>query len=106
MLFNDMWGRPPLLHLYRIDENVRTSNTSYEIQIPITDPAADAGFERRRGSAKAFKAQMEADRKQLAEAQKKLSDQLAKMDPATRKSYDSMLNVFGAGTKMNDATGQ
>ncbi|WP_341841754.1 hypothetical protein [Chitinophaga caseinilytica] len=51
-------------------------------------------------------AQMEADRKQLAEAQKQLAAQLAKMDPAARKSYDSMLNVFGAGTKMNNAIQQ
>ncbi|MGE7774164.1 hypothetical protein ACQKLP_05540 [Chitinophaga sp. NPDC101104] len=52
------------------------------------------------------KAQMEADKKQLAEAKKNLADQLAKMDPAAKKGYDSILSVFGAGTKMNDALQQ
>ena len=52
------------------------------------------------------KAQMEADKKQLAEAQKNLAEKTAKMDPAAKKGYDSLLNVFGLGPKMNDAMQQ
>ncbi|MGC4100001.1 tetratricopeptide repeat protein [Ferruginibacter sp.] len=55
---------------------------------------------------KPSKEQMEADRKKMAEAQKKLDEQLSKMSPAARKNYDSMMNAMGMGQKMNNAINQ
>lgn len=50
--------------------------------------------------------QMEKDKKAYAEAQKKLNEQLSKMNPKDRQAFDSMMNAFGAGAKMNDANQQ
>jgi len=55
---------------------------------------------------KPSKEQMEADRKKLAEAMKRLNEQTSKMSPAAKKSYDSALNLFGVGQKMNGAVQQ
>lgn len=52
------------------------------------------------------KEQMDADRKKLAEAQKKLDEQLSKMDPKARKAYDSLMNVFGMDGKKEAAIQQ
>ncbi|HEU4575280.1 MAG TPA: tetratricopeptide repeat protein [Chitinophagaceae bacterium] len=52
---------------------------------------------------KPSKEQMEADKKRMAEAQKKLNDQLSKLNPEARKGYDSLLNVYGGGQKMDNA---
>lgn len=51
-------------------------------------------------------AQMEADRKKLAEAMKELEKTRAGMSPTARKSYDSMLNSVGMGSKIDNAVGQ
>lgn len=48
------------------------------------------------------KEQIEKDKKAYAEAQKKLDEQLSKMDPKARKAYDSMMNAMGAGVKINE----
>jgi len=55
---------------------------------------------------KPSKEQMEADKKRLAEATKKLNEQTAKMSPAAKKGYDSLLAVFGVSEKMNNAVQQ
>ncbi|MBS1621574.1 MAG: hypothetical protein JST10_13665 [Bacteroidetes bacterium] len=52
------------------------------------------------------KEQMERDKKQMAEAQKKLDEQLSKMSPEARKGYDSLMNAMGMGQKKNDAINQ
>lgn len=49
------------------------------------------------------KEQMEKDKKEYAESQKKLNEQLSKMDPKARQAFDSMMNAMGAGTKMQEA---
>ncbi|HSC38067.1 MAG TPA: tetratricopeptide repeat protein, partial [Chitinophagaceae bacterium] len=49
---------------------------------------------------------MEADRKRLAEAMQKLNEKTSKMDPNAKKGYDSLLNVFGVGQKMDNAVKQ
>lgn len=51
---------------------------------------------------KPSKAQIEAEKKKLAEAQKKLKEQTDKMDPKAKKSYDSLLNSMGLGAFAND----
>lgn len=55
---------------------------------------------------KPSKEQMEADKKRLAEAMKKLNEQTSKMDPAAKKGYDSLLNQYGMGQKMDNAIQQ
>jgi len=55
---------------------------------------------------KPSKEQMEADKKKMAEAQKKLNDQLSKLNPDARKGYDSLVNLFGGGQKMDNAITQ
>ncbi len=55
---------------------------------------------------KPSKEQMEADKKRMAEAQKKLDEQLSKMSPAARRGYDSALNSMGLGQTMNNAINQ
>lgn len=52
---------------------------------------------------KPSKAQMDADKKRLAEAMKELEETRAKMSPEARKNYDSVMNLMGMGQKMNDA---
>lgn len=52
------------------------------------------------------KEQMEKDKKAYAEAQKKLEEQLSKMDPKARRAYDSMMNSMGMNAKMNDVNKQ
>ncbi|HWC52235.1 MAG TPA: hypothetical protein VG676_01530 [Chitinophagaceae bacterium] len=52
---------------------------------------------------KPSKEQLEADKKRMAEAQKKLNETLSKIDPAAKKGYDSLLNAMGAGQKMEEA---
>lgn len=52
------------------------------------------------------KEQMEKDKKAYAEAQKKLNEQLSKMDPKARQAFDSMMNSMGMGQKINDANNQ
>lgn len=52
------------------------------------------------------KEQMEADRKKLAEAMKKLDEKKAGMSPDARRRYDSLVNSVGANTQMNDAVKQ
>nr|WP_294906262.1 hypothetical protein [uncultured Lacibacter sp.] len=52
------------------------------------------------------KEQIEKDKKEYAEAMKKLNEKTSKMDPKAKKSYDSLLNVFGMGAKINDANQQ
>lgn len=57
-------------------------------------------------SQKPDKAQMEADKKRLAEAMQKLNEKTAKMNPDAKKNYDSLLNKFGVGQKMDNAIKQ
>lgn len=52
---------------------------------------------------KPSKEQMEADKKRMAEAMKKLNEKTAGMNPDAKRGYDSMLNSMGVGQKMNDA---
>jgi tetratricopeptide (TPR) repeat protein len=52
---------------------------------------------------KPSKEEMEANKKKLAEAQKKLNDQLSKMSPEARRLYDSTMNAMGMGQKMDNA---
>ena len=55
---------------------------------------------------KPSKEQMEADKRKMAEAMKKLNEQTSKMDPKAKKGYDSLLNQFGVGQKMDNAVKQ
>ncbi|MFT3827422.1 MAG: hypothetical protein QM731_26100 [Chitinophagaceae bacterium] len=55
---------------------------------------------------KPSKEQMDADKKRLAEAMQKLNEKTSKMDPNAKKGYDSLLNVYGMGEKMNSAINQ
>ncbi len=55
---------------------------------------------------KPSKEQMEADKKRMAEAQKKLNETLNNMSPEARKQMDSMMNAFGMGQKMDNAITQ
>lgn len=55
---------------------------------------------------KPSKEQMEADKKRLAEAMKKLNETTSKMDPKAKSAYDSTLNVYGMGEKIKSATDQ
>jgi len=55
---------------------------------------------------KPSKAQMEADKKRLAEAMQKLNEKTSKMDPKAKKGYDSLLNQYGIGQKMDNAIKQ
>jgi len=57
-------------------------------------------------SQKPSKEQIEKDKKEYAEAQKKLNEKLSKMDPKAKKTLDSMMNAFGVGTKMQEANEQ
>lgn len=52
------------------------------------------------------KEQIEADKKKLAEAMKKLNEKTSKMVPNAKKGYDSLLNQYGIGQKMNNAIKQ
>jgi len=52
------------------------------------------------------KEQMEADKKRMAEAMQKLNEQTSKMDPKAKKGYDSLLNQYGIGQKMDNAIKQ
>lgn len=52
------------------------------------------------------KEQMEADKKRMAESQKKLDETVSNMDPKARKAYDSIMNVYGTKKIMNDAINQ
>lgn len=52
------------------------------------------------------KEQMEADKKKLAEAMKKLNEKTSKMDPNAKRGYDSLLNQYGVGQKMDNAIKQ
>ncbi|ACU05163.1 tetratricopeptide repeat protein [Pedobacter heparinus] len=52
------------------------------------------------------KEQMEADRKRLTEAMQKLNEKTSKMDPKVKKGYDSLLNQYGVGQKMDNAIKQ
>jgi tetratricopeptide (TPR) repeat protein len=52
------------------------------------------------------KEQMEADKKRLAEAMQKLNEKTSKMDPKAKKGYDSLLNQYGVGQKMDNAIKQ
>lgn len=52
------------------------------------------------------KEQMAADKKRLDEAMKNLNEQVSKMDPNARKHYDSMLNQYGMGQKIDNAVKQ
>ncbi|MBB6235877.1 tetratricopeptide (TPR) repeat protein [Pedobacter sp. AK013] len=52
------------------------------------------------------KEQMEADKKRLAEAMQKLNEKTSKMDPKAKKGYDSLLNQYGIGLKMDNAIKQ
>lgn len=49
---------------------------------------------------------MEADKKRLAEAMQKLNETTSKMDPKAKKGYDSLLNQYGVGQKMDNAIKQ
>ena len=55
---------------------------------------------------KPSKEQMEADKKRLAEAMQKLNEKTSKMDPKAKRGYDSLLNKFGVGQKMDNAIKQ
>ncbi|MEJ2904249.1 tetratricopeptide repeat protein [Pedobacter panaciterrae] len=55
---------------------------------------------------KPSKEQMEADKKRLAEAMQKLNEKTSKMDPKAKKGYDSLLNQYGVGQKMDNAIKQ
>lgn len=55
---------------------------------------------------KPSKAQMEADQKKYAEAQKELNETLGKMSPEARRHYDSVMNSMGMGQKIKSATQQ
>jgi tetratricopeptide (TPR) repeat protein len=57
-------------------------------------------------SQKPSKEQMEADKKKMAEAMKKLNEQTSKMDPKAKKGYDSLLNQYGVGQKVENAVKQ
>ncbi len=57
-------------------------------------------------SQKPSKEQMEADKKRMAEAMKKLNEKTSAMSPAAKKGYDSLLNSMGVGQKMNNAINQ
>jgi tetratricopeptide (TPR) repeat protein len=57
-------------------------------------------------SQKPSKEQMEADKKRLAEAMKKLNEKTSGMNPNAKKGYDSLLNQYGMGQKMDDAVKQ
>lgn len=57
-------------------------------------------------SQKLSKEQMEADKKRMAEAMKKLNEKTSGMSPAAKKGYDSLLNSMGMGQKMNNAINQ
>ncbi|GAB2829864.1 hypothetical protein [Ferruginibacter profundus] len=57
-------------------------------------------------SQKPSKEQMEADKKRLAEAMKKLNEKTSGMDPKAKKNYDSLLNQYGIGQKMDNAVQQ
>ena len=52
------------------------------------------------------KEQMEADKKKLAEAMKKLNEKTSGMSLAAKKGYDSLLNQYGIGQKMDNAIKQ
>jgi tetratricopeptide (TPR) repeat protein len=52
------------------------------------------------------KEQMEADKKKMAEAMQKLNEKTSKMDPNAKKGYDSLLNQYGVGQKMDNAIKQ
>ncbi|QIL37936.1 hypothetical protein G7074_00725 [Pedobacter sp. HDW13] len=52
------------------------------------------------------KEQMEADKKRLAEAMQKLNEKISNMDPRAKKGYDSLLNKYGIGQKMDNAIKQ
>lgn len=53
---------------------------------------------------KPSKEQMEADKKAYAEAMQKLKEQEAKMSPQAKKEWDSLMNQFGMGEKIENAT--
>ncbi|MBN8783300.1 MAG: hypothetical protein J0G98_09550 [Terrimonas ferruginea] len=55
---------------------------------------------------KPSKEQMEADKKRMAEAMKKLNETTSKMSPDAKRMYDSMMNAMGAGKTMNAAINQ
>lgn len=55
---------------------------------------------------KPSKEQMEADKKRFAEAMQKLNEKTSKMDPKAKKGYDSLLNQYGIGQKMDNAIKQ
>lgn len=55
---------------------------------------------------KPSKEQMEADKKRMAEAMKKLNEKTAGMSPEAKRGYDSLLNSMGVGQKMNNAISQ
>jgi tetratricopeptide (TPR) repeat protein len=52
---------------------------------------------------KPSKEQMEADKKRMAEAMKKLNEKTSGMSPDAKRGYDSLLNSMGVGQKMNNA---
>ena len=52
---------------------------------------------------KPSKEQMEADKKRMAEAMKKLNEKTSGMSPDAKRGYDSLLNSTGVGQKMNNA---
>jgi len=55
---------------------------------------------------KPSKEQMEADKKRMAEAMKKLNETTSNMSPDAKRMYDSMMNAMGAGKTMNAAINQ
>ncbi|MGG9962352.1 tetratricopeptide repeat protein [Ferruginibacter sp. SUN106] len=55
---------------------------------------------------KPSKEQMEADKKRMAEAMKKLNEKTSGMSPDAKRGYDSLLNSMGVGQKMNNAMSQ
>lgn len=57
-------------------------------------------------SQKPSKEQMKKDKEAFAKAQKQLNETLSKMSPEARKQYDSMMNAFGAGQAMQNASSQ
>jgi len=57
-------------------------------------------------SQKPSKEQMEADKKRMAEAMKKLNETTSKMSPEAKRMYDSTMNAMGVGQKMNNAISQ
>lgn len=55
---------------------------------------------------KPSKEQIEADKKRMAEAMQKLNEKTSKMDPNAKRGYDSLLNQYGIGQKMDNALKQ